>query len=463
MAAQAQTMPQKSGLGGRIFLWLSGILSFSLLGYFFLQIAIQIVVPPPASRLILIQDIPLPDGLFPNARNPLAPGIEEMFDGFDFQTYDAATHRLFIAHTGPGPDLLAQAKIKFDPKNDGNVIVFDTQLNKVIARLPLTQVAGVIDAPDLHKIYAAGVDANDPNGVDSVFAIDTNTLQFHVIHLTANESPDALTYDSVNHRIFVSDPASPPDITGPQNPDRHLMDVAVINALTDQVIKRVNFGLLPLLSGEQATTNPANIPAYGHDVGHSDYDPGLGHVYITTQINPNADDPNPYILPPPHTGEFLSINATTLQIDQRIVLPAYCSTPHGMAVDPVQHVAFVACTDFSAPGDNPNYPQGLYTNLIRVDLHTMTVMHDDPNLLRLAVAPDLVRLDASAHLLFVACGGGIVIFDETPGHFHRLGVYIVGKQTHSIAINEQTQEMYFPMFAGGVPFLRIERYNPNGR
>ena len=123
MAAQAQTMPQKSGLGGRIFLWLSGILSFSLLGYFFLQIAIQIVVPPPASRLILIQDIPLPDGLFPNARNPLAPGIEEMFDGFDFQTYDAATHRLFIAHTGPGPDLLAQAKIKFDPKNDGNVIV----------------------------------------------------------------------------------------------------------------------------------------------------------------------------------------------------------------------------------------------------------------------------------------------------------------------------------------------------
>ena len=399
----------------------------------------------------------------PNARNPLAPGIEEEFDGFDFQTYDAATHRLFIAHTGPGPDLLAQAKIKFDPKNDGNVIVFDTQLNKVIARLPLTQVAGVIDAPDLHKIYAAGVDANDPNGVDSVFAIDTNTLQFHVIHLTANESPDALTYDSVDHRIFVSDPAAPPDITGPQNPDRHLMDVAVINALTDQVIKRINFGLLPLLSGEQAATNPANIPAYGHDVGHSDYDPGLGHVYVTTQINPNADDPNPYILPPPHTGEFLSINATTLQIDQRIVLPAYCSTPHGMAVDPVQHVAFVACTDFSAPNSDPGYPQGLYTNLIRVDLHTMTVMHDDPNLLRLAVAPDLVRLDASAHLLFVACQGGITIFDETPGNFHRLGVYLVGKQTHSIAINEQTQEMYFPTFSGGVPVLRIERYNPNGR
>lgn len=455
MSAQTQTTAQKSEVGGRIFLWISGIVSFSLLGYFFLQVAHQIVVPPPASRLVLIQDIPLPDGLFPNAKNPLAPGVEEMFDGFDFQTYDAASHRLFIAHTGPGPDLLAQANIKFDPKNDGNVVVFDTQLSKVIARLPLTQVAGVIDAPDLHKIFAAGVDP-DANGVDSIFDIDTNTLQFHVIHLTLNESPDALTYDSVDHRIFVSDPAAPPDITGPQNPDRHLMDVAVINALNDQVIKRINFGLLPLLPGEVAPTDPANIPAYGHDVGHSGYDPTLGHVYVTTQINPNADDPNPYILPPPHTGEFAAINAATMQIDQRIQLPAYCSTPHGMTVDPVQHVAFVACTDFDAT-------TGLFENLIRIDLHTMTVIPANPNTMRLAPGPDLVRLDASAHLLFVASAGGITIFDETPGNFHRLGAYIVGKQTHTIAINEQTQEMYFPMFSGGRPILRIEHYNPNGR
>lgn len=455
MSAQAPTAPQKSGTKGRIFLWISGIMSFSLLGYFFLQVAHQIVVPPPASRMILVQDIPLPDGLFPNAKNPLAPGVEEMFDGFDFQTYDAATHRLFIAHTGPGPDLLAQAKINFDPKNDGNVVVFDTQLNKVIARLPLTQVAGVIDAPDLHKVFAAGVDPDD-NGIDSVFDIDTITLQFHVIHLIQNESPDALTYDAADHRIFVSDPAAPPNLTGPQNPDPHLMDVAVINALNDQVIKRINFGLLPLLKGETAPTNPANIPAYGHDVGHSDYDPGLGHVYITTQINPNADDPNPYVLPPPHTGEFASINAVTMQIDQRIQLPAYCSTPHGMVIDPVQHVAFVACTDFDTTA-------GLFENLIRIDLHTMSVIPADPNTMRLASGPDLVRLDASAHLLFVACLGGITIFDETPGNFHRLGVYVVGRQSHTIAINEQTQEMYFATFSGGRPVLRIERYNPNGR
>ncbi|MEO7021634.1 MAG: hypothetical protein ABI234_15890 [Ktedonobacteraceae bacterium] len=455
MSAQAQTVPQKSGRGGRLFLWISGIVSFSLLGYFFLQITYQIIVPPAASRLILVQDVPLPDGLFPNVKNPLAPGVEEMFDGFDFQTYDATSHRLFIAHTGPGPDLLAQAKIKFDPKNDGNIVVFDTQLNKVIARLPITQVAGIIDAPDLHKIYAAGVDSDD-NGLDSIFDIDTDTLQFHVIHLTLNESPDAITYDSVDHRIFVSDPAAPPDITGPQNPDRQLMDVAVINALNDKIITRINFGSLPLLSGETAPTNPANIPAYGHDVGHSDYDPTLGHVYVATQILPNADDPNPYILPPPHTGEIAAINAATMRIDQRIQLPAYCGTPHGMAVDPVQHVAFVACTDFDTAA-------GLFENLIRINLRTMTVIPADPTTMRLAPGPDLVRLDASAHLLFVASAGGITIFDETPGNFHRLGAYAVARQSHTIAINEQTQQMYFPTFSGGRPVLRIERYNPNGR
>lgn len=459
-SAQAQSAPEKSSLVRRVFLWLSGLICFGFLAYSLFSIAYQIVVPPAASRLTLVQDIPLPGGLGPgDPRNPLAPGVEAMFDTFDFQAYDAATHRLFIAHTGPNPDLLNQAHIEFDPHYDGHIVVFDTQQDKVIARLPITQVSGIVDVPDLHKIYAAGVDADD-NGLDSVFDIDTNTLQFRVIHLTANESPDAITYDPDNHRIFVSDPASPPSITGPQNPDRHLMDIAVINALNDQILSRINFGLLPLFGGEKAPTNPANIPAYGHDVGHSGYDPTLGHVYVASQVLPNADDPNPYVLPPPHTGELVAINAATMQIDQRIVLPAYCSTPHGLTVDPDQHVAFLACTDF-------DQKTGLFANLLRVDLRTMSVIPADPATMRLASLPDIVRLDPVHHLLFVACAGGVTLFDETPGNFHRLGIYIVGKQTHTIAVvvEPQTQQLflYFPMDIGGRPVLRIMRYNPNGR
>ena len=153
----------------------------------------------------------------------------------------------------------------------------------------------------------------------------------------------------------------------------------MVDAVNDQLLGLVSLGSLPLFGGEQApVARPGNVPAYGHDVGHNAYD--LGHDYVTSQILPNADDPNAYILPPPHTGELIAINAVTMEIDNRILLPAYCSTPHGMTIDTDQHVAFVACTDFD--------PQaGLFQNLLRVDLSTMTVIPTKPNTMRLAGWP----------------------------------------------------------------------------
>src|SRR5438552_12749036 len=104
MSVPILTAPQKPG--GRILTWISGIISFGLLGYLILVVAHQMLVPPPAQRLVIVQDIPLPSGLANNAQQAtsLKPGTELQFDGFDFQAYDAATHRLFIAHTGPNPD-----------------------------------------------------------------------------------------------------------------------------------------------------------------------------------------------------------------------------------------------------------------------------------------------------------------------------------------------------------------------
>ena len=409
------------------------------------------LVPPPAQRLVIVQDIPLPSGLANNAQqaSSLSPGTELQFDGFDFQAYDAATHRLFIAHTGPNPDDMTLNRIPFNPKFDGNIVVFDTLHEKVIGRIPAPQVAGVIDATDLHKIFAA--DAED----NIIYDINVNTMQIEgQIQLPDNDGPDAVGYDPVDHRIFVSDPGSPVDPLKSGNVDRKNENVAVIDAIHDKLLGLVSFGFLPLFGGEKApVTQPGNIPTYGHDVGHNDYD--LGHDYVTSQVLPNADDPNAYILPPPHTAEFIAINAVTMKVDNRIVLPAYCSTPHGMTIDRDQHVAYVACTDFD--------PQaGLFENLLRIDLRTMSVIPTDPDTVRLANGPDLVRIDHAQHLLFVAGSGGITIFDEKAGEFHRLGVALIGKETHTIAINEQANEMYFPIFAGGIPVLRITRYNPNG-
>jgi hypothetical protein len=146
-------VPQKLGPRGRIFFWISAIVSFGLLGYLILVVAHQMLVPPPAQRLIIVQDIPLPSGLANNAQQAtsLAPGVELQFDGFDFQAYDAATHRLFIAHT------------------------------------------------DLHKIFAADSEDN------IIYDINVNTMQIEgQIQLPDNEGPDAVGYEPVDHRIFVS-------------------------------------------------------------------------------------------------------------------------------------------------------------------------------------------------------------------------------------------------------------------
>src|SRR5437868_15527202 len=92
--------------GGRsVFAWSSGIVCAGFLFLVIVLIAHQMIVPPPAPRVILLRNIPLPDGLkAKGAPDSLAPATSQFFDGFDFQSIDSNTHLLFIAHTGPVPD-----------------------------------------------------------------------------------------------------------------------------------------------------------------------------------------------------------------------------------------------------------------------------------------------------------------------------------------------------------------------
>src|SRR5262249_21767689 len=58
---------------------------------------------------------------------------------FDYQSFDPATGRLFIAHMG-----------------DGHLVVFDTHKNQVVADLPgFPRVTGVLFVPELNRIYAS--------------------------------------------------------------------------------------------------------------------------------------------------------------------------------------------------------------------------------------------------------------------------------------------------------------------
>ena len=76
-------------------------------------------------------------------------------------------------------------------------------------------------------------------------------------------------------------------------------------------------------------------------------------LFVTSAVLANADDPNPFLLPPSDTGEFFEIDPVTLKVVNEIDLPVTCSTPHGLAIDSQQHVGFIACTDFSSSSTKP--------------------------------------------------------------------------------------------------------------
>ncbi|TMF45394.1 MAG: hypothetical protein E6I32_13350 [Chloroflexi bacterium] len=505
MAVQTQDPPQakRSGIR-RGFTLITAIVCFGLLGYLLFQIVHQFVVPPPPHRLILLQDVPLPSGmpLLPDGSpsrteeqslakgtdpRALAPGVQEDFDGFDFQAYDKDLNLLFVAHTGPTPDFVPGFDPKLDAPFDGHIIVFNTQLNKIVGRIAVPQVAGMIYVNDpshgLDKVFAA--DAQD----NYIAVIDPHTLKVtSMIQLQDNESPDAMVYDPDAGKLFVSDPGTavnpitPDNPKGDNNTDRNNENIAVIDAVHDMLMMPpyINLGNIDLLPGENV--RPADmlpliadtrlghagkfIPKFGHDVGHAQYYNGF--IYVTSQVLPDANNMDPFFLPPAGTGELFQINAANLQIVNEIDLPVTCSTPHGFAIDASQHTGYIACTDAASSNSGRN----LFENLVRVDLGdpaAMKVIPTDPKQTRLQGGPDIVRIDkdpdpkSNIDVLFVACNAGISIFDITPNKFRKLGDEIVGKGTHTLAVDPDTQTVYLPIVIGGRPVLRIVRYNPNGQ
>src|SRR3989454_11633807 len=76
----------------------------------------------------------------------------------------------------------------------------------------------------------------------------------------------------------------------------------------------------------------------------------------------------------------------------------YCFVPHGVAIDTAQHIAFIACVDADPP------------SLYRVDLRKMQLF-PEPGW-PLPVKPDIIALDTSLHLVYVAGGAGLAVFQE---------------------------------------------------
>jgi hypothetical protein len=423
MAEQTANSPTSRGFGaGRIFTWLLGLLCFGLSGYLIALVIIQFIHPTSIHRLQLVTDIPLPSVEIPVKGQPQLQAVR--FDHFDFQVLDQSNGLLFIAHPGPSDvklDLLLTTN-QLPPGTTfrGNIAVVDTRQNKMVTRISLPNVHGLVVDQDDHRIYAAGATG------DVVYSIDEQTFKATTINIAPHcnpsnapcENPDSLTYDPINHKIFVSSPAGQNQI--------------VIDTQTNTLLtKRID------LSGDKT----------GDDIGHTRYDPVSQRVYVVVQpFQAKPQDPNS----PWPAAKLVAINPVTDTIITSVTLPMACRNAHGLGIDSQQQVAFVACIDSQ--------------NLVMIDIRSNAVIG---SIQPIGFKPDIVTLDLHLHVLFVGCASGISVFDESgvsSGQLRKLRDYTISSSSaHSIAVDENTHMIYIPLTdVGGRPVLRIEQYNPNG-
>jgi DNA-binding beta-propeller fold protein YncE len=266
--------------------------------------------------------------------------------------------------------------------NADQLVVFDTSTRKVVANLDgFKRVHGVAVAPEIHRVYASST------GTHQVTALDTETLK---IVGTAGPVtyPDGLAYAPKQNRVFVSDEHGGVD--------------AVVDAASNKLITNISLG---------------------GGAGNTVYDALSGHILVAV-----------------HDVNLLAvIDPATNQIIRRVPL-AGIKNPHGIALDPRAHVAFVA-------GEENH-------SLAMVDLNTMKMLStyqvgEDPDVL--AYDPGLKRLYVSAE------SGTVTVFQSDDKSLTSLGSFVM-PHAHTVSVDPKTHLVYFPLEnVDGHPLLRIMR------
>ena len=188
----------------------------------------------------------------------------------DYASVDPARHLLFIAHLG-----------------DSAVIVFDTQENRVIARIEgLAGVHGVLAIPELGRVYATATGSNE------VVAIDEATLKI-IARTPTGAYPDGLAYAPAVRKLYVSNESGGSET---------VVDV-------------------------RSNARAAKIPL-GGEVGNTQYDPASGHIFVNVQSR----------------RQLVEIDPATDAVVARMDLPGAAGN-HGLLIDPRHRLAFIACED----------------------------------------------------------------------------------------------------------------------
>jgi DNA-binding beta-propeller fold protein YncE len=260
------------------------------------------------------------------------------------------------------------------------LLAFDTKRLRIVKTIAVPGVHGVIAVPALGRVYASATN----NG--AVLTIDSHTGKV-LASAPAGQYPDGLAFDPVQRHVFISD------------------ESGGVETVIDSAGRRL-----------------ATIPL-GGEAGNVQYDSGSGNVLADVQTR----------------DQIAVIDPRTNRIIRRIAVPN-CDNDHGLYVDAIHRLAFVAC-DGNA-------------TLLTLDLRTMAFTGTFP----VGDSPDVLAYDPSLRRLYVSAESGTVaVFAETDHSARRLGTAFLATEAHTVAVDPATHRVYFALQSGtdGAPQLLI--------
>jgi DNA-binding beta-propeller fold protein YncE len=266
--------------------------------------------------------------------------------------------------------------------NAGELIVFNLISRSVEGTVgDLPKVTGVLAVPALGKIYVS------VPGEHYVAVIDARTLRVQA-RLGEIGFPDGIAYAPDEKKLYVSDEAGGGEL--------------VIDCGSDRAL----------------TTIPI-----GGEAGNTVYDPGAKRILVAVQTR----------------NEVVEIDPYTDRVTARHKW-AGAAHPHGMAVDAVHRLLFVA--------------NERDASLLTVDLRSMKVLGRH----RVGGDPDVLAFDPGLGRLYVASESGVVsVLTERDGGLVHDGNMVMA-HAHTIAVDPRTHLVYLPLSdVDGHPILRIMR------
>ena len=262
----------------------------------------------------------------------------------------------------------------------GTLVVCDLRARAVVdtvAELP--RVTGVSAVPSLGKVYASCPGRHD------VAVIDARTLRIEA-RVGPVGFPDGIAYAPDVGKIYVSDESGGGEL--------------VIDGATDRVVTTIDVG------GE---------------AGNTLYDSVAKRIWVAVQAR----------------DEIVEIDPVHDRIVARHAL-AGSSHPHGMALDALARVLFVASEESAI--------------VQAVDLRTFRVVARQP----VGDDPDVLAFDPAWRRLYVASESGVVAaFGVRDGALVPEG-RVVMSHAHTLWVDPRTHRVYLPLQdVGGRPVLRI--------